>query len=73
MLYREKIAVCSEIHTKHIGQIVVLLNVEPPVQKKTKINPFPPNVHQFSKDYCFCKFPTLRLFVLLTTATCKLT
>jgi len=31
MLYREKIAVCSEIHTKHIntvcGQNVELLNV----------------------------------------------
>jgi hypothetical protein len=33
MLYREIIAVCSEIHTKHIntlcGQNVELLNVEP--------------------------------------------
>ena len=32
MLYREIMAVCSEIHTKHInavcGQKVVLLNVE---------------------------------------------
>ena len=35
MLYREIIAVCSEIHTKHIntlcGQNVELLNVEPGV------------------------------------------
>ena len=33
MLYREKIAVCSQIHTKHIntlrGQNVELLNVKP--------------------------------------------
>jgi hypothetical protein len=33
MVYREIIAVCSEIHTKHIntlwGQNVVLLNVKP--------------------------------------------
>jgi hypothetical protein len=33
MLYREIIAVCSEIHTKHIntpfGQSVELLNVKP--------------------------------------------
>jgi hypothetical protein len=33
MLYREKIAVCSQIHTKHInalcGQNVELLNVIP--------------------------------------------
>ena len=33
MLYREIIAVCSQIHTKHIntlcGQSVELLNVEP--------------------------------------------
>jgi hypothetical protein len=33
MLYREKIAVCSEIHTKHIntlcGRNVELLNVKP--------------------------------------------
>jgi len=33
MLYREKIAVCSEIHTKHIitlcGQNVELFNVTP--------------------------------------------
>jgi hypothetical protein len=33
MLYREKVAVCSEIHTKHIntlcGQKVELLNVKP--------------------------------------------
>jgi len=35
MLYREIIAVCSEIHTKHIntlyGQNVQLLNVKPGV------------------------------------------
>jgi hypothetical protein len=33
MLYRDIIAVCSQIHTKHIntqcGQIVELLNVKP--------------------------------------------
>ena len=35
MLYREMIAVCSEIHTKHLntlcGQNVELLNVKPVV------------------------------------------
>jgi hypothetical protein len=39
MLYREVIAVCSEIHTKHIntlcGQNVELLNVKPAVRKET--------------------------------------
>ena len=39
MLYREIIAVCSEIHTKHInsvrGQNVELLNVKPAVRKVT--------------------------------------
>jgi hypothetical protein len=39
MLYREIIAVCSEIHTKHIntlcGQNVELLNVK---QRSTQIN-----------------------------------
>jgi hypothetical protein len=38
MLYREIIAVCSEIHTKHIntvcGQNVELLNVELAVHKE---------------------------------------
>ena len=37
MLYREIIAVCSQIHTKHIntlcGQNVELLNVKPAVYK----------------------------------------
>ena len=41
MLYREIIAVCSEIHTKHIntlcGQNVELLNVESDVTVSTKI------------------------------------
>ena len=39
MLYREIIAVCSQIHTKHIntlcGQNVDLLNVKPGVLKET--------------------------------------
>jgi hypothetical protein len=39
MLYREIIAVCSEIHTKHIntlrGQNVELLNVKPVEQQVT--------------------------------------
>ena len=39
MLYREIIAVCSEIHTEHIntlcGQNVELLNVKPVVCKLT--------------------------------------
>jgi len=38
MLYREIMAVCSQIHTKHIntlcGQNVELLNVEPPGPRK---------------------------------------
>ena len=38
MLYREIIAVCSQIHTKHIntlcGQNVPLLNVNPPVYQQ---------------------------------------
>ena len=40
MLYREVIAVCSQIHTKHVntlcGQNVELLNVNP---LKTELNP----------------------------------
>ena len=39
MLYREIIATCSQIHTKHIntlcGQNVELLDVKPVVQKVT--------------------------------------
>ena len=39
MLYREIIAVCSQIHTKHIntlcGQNVELLNVKPGLLKET--------------------------------------
>ena len=41
MLYREIIAVCSEIHTKHIntlcGQNVELLNVKPVVHIVTTV------------------------------------
>jgi hypothetical protein len=40
MLYREKIAVCSEIHTKHIntvcGQKLGLLNANPFGYRKVK-------------------------------------
>jgi hypothetical protein len=43
MLYREIIAVCSEIHTKHInilsGQNVELLNVKDPVLPRSKHTP----------------------------------
>ena len=56
MLYREIIAVCSEIHTKHTntlcGQNVKLLNIEPRGPKK-EIRAFLPNNPQFSKDYYF--------------------
>jgi hypothetical protein len=41
MLYREIIAVCCEIHTKHIntlcGQNGELLNVKPPVHRVTTV------------------------------------
>jgi len=50
MLYREIIAVCSQIHTKHIntlcGQNVELLNVKLAVQiVTTGLNRYPKLVH----------------------------
>ena len=50
MLYREIMAVCSEIHTKHInklcGQNVEFLNVKP---GGTNSNPSAPHAH---KSHC---------------------
>jgi hypothetical protein len=66
MLYREIIAVCSEIHTKHIntlcGQQVELLNVKPggtySIQTRIKIkvgkSSSPTIQLQRVKKYCMC-------------------
>ena len=50
MLYGEIIAVCSQIHTKHIntvcGQNVKLLNVKLAVKEKVKQSNYRPGVAQ---------------------------
>ena len=55
MLYREIIAVCSEIHTKHIntvcGQNVELLNVELVVHIVTTVCQ---RIHKLCNIMCVC-------------------
>ena len=60
MLYREIIAVCSQIHTKHIntlcGQNVELLNVKPNTFEQRPLNPqFAGNMLPATQCYVACR------------------
>jgi len=72
MLYREIMAVCSEIHTKHIntlcGQNAELLNVKLAVHLVTSVLSYlPGSLHYYSKERCLCvtKYITASKFVNL--------
>jgi len=62
MLYRETIAVCSEIHTKHIntlcGQNVELLNVKLAVPMDCK------GLTKYARYYSMLQLVFLRIIIL---------
>jgi hypothetical protein len=65
MLYRERIAVCSEIHTKHIntlcGQNVEILGVNRVVHKVTTGIQSVNIALEFRKQYCLLRYDAVRV------------